>query len=967
MTTPPNLPLLDIDKIFPFSLDEFQKKAITSLDAGNSVVVCAPTGSGKTVIGEYAIYRAISSGKRLFYTTPLKALSNQKFRDFQARFEYSDNPQKVGLITGDILINPDSPIVVMTTEIFRNMLYETPIGQVGTSLEDVGIVVLDECHYISDRSRGTVWEESIIYCPKSIQLLALSASIGNPEELTDWINKVRNQDKQNKNDTICELINSDFRPVPLEHFFSTKEGLFPLLDNKGYAINPKLKTKIPKGKRLKREDCPRVLTIIQQLKNKNFLPAIYVIFSRKGCEQAVRELNSLNLVSEDEASSLILHLLNFFLDENLELQEKILTVLQENSLPLYNKLLNFLANPLQTWPELAEFLSANPSLKEALLNFFAQNTEFVRMEQLEPLTRGIASHHAGVLPVWKELVEKLFELGLIKVVFATATLSAGINMPARTTVISALSKRTDDGHSMLSTSEFIQIAGRAGRRGMDKVGYVVTIQSPYEGSKEASYLATSRSEALKSCFTPSYGMVLNLLQKHTIDEVKELLESSFAEYLAGLRLEPEKKAINDLNTSLAKLDIDLAGMQPEEFAKYEKLRERIRIEEHIYKLLKQQDQSAKAQEIVSLLPSMVKGAIVYLKGKYIKVKEPLLAVLVEKRQSSSGLAYDLLCLSVDNRWYLASSGDVVDIIEDSKLSSSLFTDLELPDWENFQLGAGPRGQENTLIITQKLAELTIAKSQIPKEITVQHAQIISLQNQLAKHPLMQRKNPARLLKLHRQRILLREQLHQLQINYKKHQSRKSYYWEEFLNLIEILRQFQALQEFQPTSLGQACAAIRAENELWLGLAIFSGALDGLEPAELAAAISALITEPLRPETWTNYQTSAAILEAFKRPLLRYPNLTLREIRRQLYQSQKHYDITIPVWMETQLLGLVENWALGVEWQELSENTSLDEGDLVRLFRRTIDVLWQIPQIPGIPSGLRNTARDAINLLKRFPI
>ena len=957
-----NLPPLDPKEIFPFKLDKFQEKAMACLDEGKSVVVCAPTGSGKTVIGEYAIYRAISCGKRLFYTTPLKALSNQKFRDFQTHFE---NSHKVGLITGDILINPDAPIVVMTTEIFRNMLYETPIGQVGTSLEDVGIVVLDECHYISDRSRGTVWEESIIYCPKTIQILALSASVGNPEELTDWINRVRLQGKSNQAENSCELVNSDFRPVPLQFLFSTKEGLYPLLDNKNNKLNPKLKAKIPKGRRLRRDDCPSVSTIIEQLRARNLLPAIYVIFSRRGCEQALKEINTLDLVNENEAKELIYHLLNFFLEENIELQDKILTFLQENSSPLYPKLMDFLANPFEAREQLLDFLQENLSIKQGLFHLIVKNTEFVRLEQLESLSRGIAMHHAGVLPVWKELVEKLFEIGLVKVVFATATLSAGINMPARTTVISALSKRTDDGHSMLTASEFVQIAGRAGRRGKDEVGYVVTIQSPYEGVREASYLATAKVEPLKSCFTPSYGMVLNLLQKHTIEEAKDLLESSFAEYLSGLRLEPQRQSINELNTALAKLNVELAGTAVEEFISYEKLKERIRIEEHIFKLLKQQAQELLAQETISQVGKLALGSIIYLKGKHIPLKEPVAAVLIARRHGS-GLGDDLICLGSDNRWYIAPASDVLEIIP-SNIPLSLIEQIFLPDLESLNLGPGPRSDESTIFVIEKLAQLNLNRAPMPPEVIQQRESLLSVQAQLEKHPLSTRKNPGRLLKIHHQRLLLREQLHQEQINFKKHQSRKSYYWEEFLNLIEILRQFKALDGYLPTSLGEAAAAIRGENELWVGLALASGAFDNLEAPHLAAALSALITEPLRPETWTNYQCSLEVLDCFKTPLPNHPDLTLREIRRKLYQAQSHHDITIPVWLETQLLGLVEQWAMGLEWQQLLENTSLDEGDLVRLFRRTIDVLWQIPQIPHIPSSLIGKAREAIALLKRFPI
>ena len=281
---------LDLDKLFPFELDGFQKEAIAALTERKSVVVCAPTGSGKTVIGEYAIYHALEMGKRVFYTTPLKALSNQKFC---SKVDL-DKQNPVGLITGDIVINASASIVIMTTEIFRNMLYKTPIGQVGTSLENVATVILDECHYISNRDRGTVWEESIIYCPPNIQLVALSATIGNPKDLTNWINQVRRTapgiDLKADEVSLCKLINSSFRPVPLRFYFSSKTGLYPLLNQKQNALNPCLKSKGQQNKkrRLKREDCPSLMTVIRQLDKQNLFPAIYVIFSRRGCDQSVQ-------------------------------------------------------------------------------------------------------------------------------------------------------------------------------------------------------------------------------------------------------------------------------------------------------------------------------------------------------------------------------------------------------------------------------------------------------------------------------------------------------------------------------------------------------------------------------------------------------------------------------------------------------------------------------------------------------
>ncbi|TVP68000.1 MAG: DEAD/DEAH box helicase, partial [Leptolyngbya sp. LCM1.Bin17] len=361
--------MLDLTQIFPFALDDFQHEAIAALNADKSVVVCAPTGSGKTLVGEYAIYRAMAHGKRVFYTTPLKALSNQKLRDFREQF----GQDHVGLLTGDLSINRDAPIVVMTTEIFRNMLYGTRIGETGTSLQQVEAVVLDECHYMNDRQRGTVWEESIIYCPPDIQLLALSATVDNSGQLTDWLQQVHGP---------TALIYSDFRPVPLEFHYCTSKRLVPLLDNSQKKINPQLKKQRQPQRHMGRRGGGRVSLsfVVRQLQERDMLPAIYFIFSRRGCDKAVDEVSGLSLVSDDETKA----------------------------------------------------------LKVRIDQFLAENPEAARAGQVGPLYRGIAAHHAGILPLWKGLVEELFQAGLIKVVFATETLAAGINMPARTTVIASL-------------------------------------------------------------------------------------------------------------------------------------------------------------------------------------------------------------------------------------------------------------------------------------------------------------------------------------------------------------------------------------------------------------------------------------------------------------------------------------------------------------------------------------------------
>ncbi|MEO0867382.1 MAG: DEAD/DEAH box helicase, partial [Cyanobacteria bacterium J06642_11] len=503
--------VLTPENLFPFNLDPFQIEAIDALNQGQSVIVCAPTGSGKTLVGEYAIHKALHERKRVFYTTPLKALSNQKLRDFQTQFGYNN----VGLLTGDTSINREAPILVMTTEIFRNMLYGTTMGEVGDAVRDVQTVVLDECHYMNDRQRGTVWEESIIYCPPEIQLVGLSATVANGDQLTDWIAKIHGP---------SQLIYSDFRPVPLTIHFATGKGIFPLLNEKKTALHNRLKKQRRPPRRQKGQKKKPVTAttafIVAQLQQKDMLPAIFFIFSRKGCDKSVQNISSLSLVTPSEADV----------------------------------------------------------LKQRIDSFLAANPEAARVGQVEPLYRGIAAHHAGLLPAWKGLVEELFQAGLIKVVFATETLAAGINMPARTTVISSLSKRTDGGHRLLRASEFLQMAGRAGRRGMDFEGHVVTVETPFEGAKEAGYLALAKPDPLVSQFTPSYGMVLNLLQTHSLEETRDLVERSFGQYLSTLDLAPQQQAIDDVEHHIELLREQLAVVDSAMVAEYAKLKERLREE-----------------------------------------------------------------------------------------------------------------------------------------------------------------------------------------------------------------------------------------------------------------------------------------------------------------------------------------------------------------------------------------------------
>ncbi len=894
-----NGPGLTLTNLFPFELDKFQQEAIAALDAGKSVVVCAPTGAGKTLIGEYAIYRALSQGRRVFYTTPLKALSNQKLRDFKQQF----GDEMVGLVTGDVSYHREAPILVMTTEIFRNMLYGTPIGEIGTSLEGVEAVVLDECHYMNDRQRGTVWEESIVYCPSGIQLLALSATVANSDRLTDWIAKVHGP---------TELIYSDFRPVPLQYNFCNAKGLFPLLDKSQKKINPRLRPKNRNQHRQRgRQEEPALTFVLAQLQERDMLPAIYFIFSRRGCARAVETVarSSISMVNDREKSLL---------------EQKI-----------------------------GEYLNRHPELS--------------RNQQLEPLSRGIASHHAGMLPAWKGLVEELFQQGLIKVVFATETLAAGINMPARTTVISSLSKRTDDGHRLLKPSEFLQMSGRAGRRGMDLQGYVVTVQTRFEGAKEASYLATSQADPLVSQFTPSYGMVLNLLQTHTMQEARELVERSFGQYLSNLSLIPkleESDRLKEEHTAVkAKLGIydedDINKLQ-ELLSSYEKLKEWLKEEKRLLKILEKQAEETRLQQISPLVSEAPIGTILSLKGKHVPTAkranaEPVPAILVAQVPSSGKLPY-FLCLGTDNRWYVVAPVDVVGLHSDLPRSTAA-DKIPLPEME-LRLGQCRKSDETTQGIAELIPE--IPPPPPSPEVVRQKQKIQEVEGQLSAHPLNEWGSPRTMLKGWRRLLKLEEEIGDYQAELDQYLAR---YWEEFLNLISILQIFSCVEEVgasevKPTVLGQACAAIRGDNELWLGLALMSGALDDLDPHHFAAACAALVTEVSRPDSWTNYDLSEEVEEGLR---------GLQHLRRRLFQVQRRYKVALPVWLEWDLISLVEQWALGTDWLELVDNTSLDEGDVVRILRRTLDLLSQIPYIPYASDSIRQNASRARQLIDRFPV
>lgn len=756
---------------FPFELDDFQKQACDTIDEGQSVVVCAPTGAGKTVIAQHAIHRALEQGCRIFYTTPLKALSNQKFYDFGEKY----GQDKVGLLTGDTSINRNAQIVIMTTEVFRNMLYGTNFGAVADNLKDVKYIVLDEVHYMNDEQRGTVWEESIIYCPTNIQIIALSATVANCDELTEWINTVHSKTK---------LVNTDFRPVPLKFYYfdsSQPFKLLPLLTPDG-KLNKKIKPEKPqwaKGRDKRKKSY--VKQVISNLAENNMLPAIYFTFSRKKCDEQMEKCSGLGLNTKAE-------------------QEQI---------------------------------------KDFIEEFIADNPHLYGNKHIEYLIQGVASHHAGLLPAWKNLVEKLFQQGLIKVVFATETLAAGINMPARSTVISSTSKRTDTGHRMLTANEFLQMSGRAGRRGMDEVGYVTIVGTSFQTPEDVAELVLSDSNPLESRFSPSYSMVLNLLQRFSLDESKELILKSFGYYSSDFRLKPILFQLEQYDNEIAERTFACPSrLDDSKILEYDRLRFLYVQNRQTYKKILRQE-----------------------KGKHRALSAEVIEFGNRNKQDLQKLQ-SFACDTCKHYKKHAKNLEVIKRIESKK---------------------------------KKLA----------KEIERQ----------------------------------------------------KDIYWNKFMAHRAVLMDYGYLTNDFPTDKGKTTSQIRSENELYLAEIIFSGVLENLAPAELAGVISAITTEELRAEI-----PYIPFSEKVRKTLNQ-----IRNIKRKLEKIQSKYDIETPLNINPYFSSLIELWVEGAEWTTVSEQVEMGEGDIVRAFKRTVDVLRQLTTIENVPDSLVFTAREAIEKILRAPV
>jgi ATP-dependent RNA helicase HelY len=512
---------------FDFPLDDFQIESLHCVEDGRGLLVAAPTGAGKTVVGEFAAFLALEKGKKCFYTTPIKALSNQKFAEFVAKF----GEKNVGLLTGDTNINSEAPILVMTTEVLRNMLYAG-----SSTLTNLQSVVMDEVHYLADKFRGAVWEEVLIHLMESVQVISLSATVSNAEEFGEWLGTVRGG---------TDVIVSEIRPIPLYQHVLIGNRLIDLFKEPG-KINPELlaleresmrKVKMPRHRRERFEESENKLSrpeVIETLDRQGLLPAITFIFSRAACDAAVKQcvFSGLRLTNTEERKEIL---------------------------------------------ETAARLNAN--LAQEDLDILGYD------EWLDALERGIAAHHAGLLPSFKETVEDLFKRGLVKAVFATETLALGINMPAKTVILEKLTKWNGEAHVPITPGEYTQLTGRAGRRGIDIEGNAIVQWSPTIDSAMVAGLASTRTYPLRSSFTPTYNMAINLIHRFGRERARGSLESSFAQFQADRAVVGLVRQIKKNEVAIGELMADV-NCHLGDFSEYARMRSDIK---EIERLLSKRD------------------------------------------------------------------------------------------------------------------------------------------------------------------------------------------------------------------------------------------------------------------------------------------------------------------------------------------------------------------------------------------
>ena len=847
----------------PFPLDEFQSSALDALDRGRSVLVAAPTGSGKTLVAEYAIARALANGAKAFYTTPLKALSNQKYGDFVRAY----GAERVGLLTGDNAINGDAPVVVMTTEVLRNMIYAG-----SHALEGLRYVVLDEVHYLQDRSRGAVWEEVIIHLPREIDIVALSATVSNAEEVAAWMQTVRGT---------TETVIEERRPVDLVHLYLVGDRGAPSLhllptfvDDDGESRPNPVATRLDgrnvpdRGQRRRRLYKPWRTEVVERLAEEHMLPAIAFVFSRAGCDQAVEQClaSGMRLTDADERRALR------------AIAERHVEALSDDDLDVLG---------YDMW--------------------------------LAGMEAGIAAHHAGLVPPMKEAVEEGFSTGLLKVVFATETLALGINMPARSVIIEKLSKFTGEHHEFLTPGEYTQLAGRAGRRGIDEVGYVVVLWDPFVPFDQVAGLASRRTYALTSSFHPTFNMAANLVQRYPPQEARHLLNLSFAQFHA---------------------DRDVVAVERELEIRRERL---VRAEEaathpagdvHEYrKLLASLDAARRASHGTSdkKFESLRPGDVLIVPKRGGKV-----VVLKQERGSGNGR---VLVLTQGKSLLRLSAQDFR-----GQVRKVATIDLPRP--------YAPRSQSFQRAAAETLRKLNVADVEIPADTD---GDVDELRAAVAAHPLHNLPGADVALRAAWQADRIARDIARLE---RKVSSRNESLARQFDRVLGVLRTWGYVDEWTLTDAGRLLTRLNSEGELVVAEAVREGRLDGIDPATMAAVVSCFTfqrrgpdsNEAMPPRRWPNQEVARR-------------SRALDGVWRDLHLAEREARLPETRRPDPGFTAAIYAWVKGEELADVLEDEEMTGGDFVRNVKQTIDLLRQIGEVTPNPDTAA-TARAAADACLR---
>jgi ATP-dependent RNA helicase HelY len=855
-----------------FELDGFQRQALDALDAGGSVVVAAPTGSGKTVVAQYAVDRALASGGKAFYTTPLKALSNQKYAELVRRH----GANAVGLLTGDNAINGNAPVVVMTTEVLRNMIYAS-----APALDGLRYVVLDEVHYLQNAYRGPVWEEVIIHAPPGVDLVCLSATVSNAEELADWIRTVRGE---------TSAIIEDRRPVALHDLYLLGDKgaeqllLLPTLvdgrpNPEAAALDSKtLRHPGMRGRPRGRLFTPRRVEVLELLEEYDMLPAIYFIFSRAACDDAVTQCvrEGKRLTSADDRRQIR------------AIAEQYVDALSDEDL--------------------------------AVLDYAGW---------LTGLEAGYAAHHAGMVPPFKEAVEACFAAGLVKAVFATETLSLGINMPARSVVIEKLTKFTGERHEFLTPGEYTQLTGRAGRRGIDEVGYAVVLWSPFVPFDQVAGLAGARSYALTSSFRPTYNMAANLVRRYRPDVAHHLLNLSFAQYRADSDVVRLETQLDRTATALAE-------------ARAAAVCDRGDVEEY-RRLLRASEESARQR------PSMTAEVTAALE----RVR-PGDVLIVPGGKSGGRVAV----LSTSRR----RGGDirVRAVTPDRRLVSLGPRDFPAPPEAVAQVGmpvpyaphnAGFQRQVASALIAARLrtvpaaARSPIARRQWRGEVALAQA------TAAAGHPVASCPDARTHLRaLERADRLVRD-AERLERRVK---GRIESLARQFDRVLRVLEAWGYVDGWALTASGQRLAGIYHESDLLIAECTAQGLFDELEPAELAGLVSVFTYEARgqgEPTTW------------FPTPRLRHRWVEIDRLAAELNAAEEDAGLPLTRRPAPGFVGLAHAWAAGEDLAEVIADEEMSGGDFVRNVKQLIDLLRQLGDRAADPATAASARQGADRLFR----